>query len=375
MAAAAWAGNRVHGLLKQGFRRFALPSRLGSRAAAAPLPACGIDAVLPGYAASVAAGAVAAAAMVQNLPASLGRTAWSPPACCEETAAHSGAEVVEEIPSEVRVKDSIVRLYQYESCPFCRKVRSCLDYNRIPYEIIEVHPLKKSETKEIAPDYKKVPILRIDTANGRHLQLRDSKTIVRELLGADNPGVGLAVPPPCATPSTGKMWSAEHAVGTVEEQWVRWTDVVLVQCIVLNVYRTMRESAETFSYLLTHPSFPWLAQRSAAFSGTVVMWAVSKSRKRKFGVADEREALYEAVQFFAGAVKTGGGPFLGGAKPGAVDFNVYGILRSAEGCQTERDLFACCADILPWYDAMKEVVGPSCASNVEAVQRGPSKHV
>jgi len=287
---------------------------------------------------------------------------------CQEAPAAS--QVLQEIPGDVQLKSSTVRLYQFESCPFCRKVRSCLDYSKIPYEIVEVHPLSKAETKEIAPDYKKVPILRIDTADGKQLQLRDSKTIVRALLGGGSPGVGAGVPPPGATPSTGKMWPAAEDAGTVEEQWVRWTDLVLVQCIVLNVYRSMDESAETFRYLLTHPSFPWFAQRSAAFSGTVVMWAVAKSRKRKFGVADERTALYEALDAFAAAVKAGGGPFMGGDKPGAVDFNVYGILRSAESCQTERDVLAQCPGILPWYGSMREAVGPSCASNADAVQRG-----
>lgn len=294
-----------------------------------------------------------------------------PASRCEESGAAAGAigrpKVVEAIPPEVSIKDSIVRIYQYESCPFCRKVRSCLDYQKIRYEIVEVHPLKKTEAKEIAPDYKKVPILRIDAPDGQQLQLRDSKTILRALLGSSDPGIGAQVPPPCATPSTGKMWpkDVEPSCG-VEEQWVRWTDMVLVQCIVLNVYRTIEESAETFRYLLTHPSFPWLARRTAAWSGTIVMWGVAKSRKRKFGVPDERVALYEAVDAFAGAVRAGGGRFAGGQRPGAVDFNVYGILRSAEACQTERDIFKHCPGILPWYEGMREAVGPSCAVNAGA---------
>ncbi|CAE8622713.1 unnamed protein product [Polarella glacialis] len=104
----------------------------------------------------------------------------TPAVQCEEVKAASSSlpKVVESIPTEVNLKTSIVRLYQYESCPFCRKVRSCLDYHRIPYEIVEVHPLSKAESKLISPDYVKVPILRIDTADGQSFQLRDSKTIV-----------------------------------------------------------------------------------------------------------------------------------------------------------------------------------------------------
>jgi len=303
------------------------------------------------------------------------RSRLTPAVQCEEVKAASSSlpKVVESIPTEVNLKTSIVRLYQYESCPFCRKVRSCLDYHRIPYEIVEVHPLSKAESKLISPDYVKVPILRIDTADGQSFQLRDSKTIVRALLGPRSPGVSSKVPAPSATASTGKMWPATgQDSGSVEEQWILWTDKVLVQCIVLNVYRNLTESAETFQYLLTHSAFPWFAQRSAAVSGTVVMCALAKYRKRKYEVPDERAALYEACDCFAAAVSTGGSRFLSGEQPGAVDFNVYGILRSAEACQTERDLMQSCPSILPWYSAMEGSVGESQASNARTVKRGPS---
>lgn len=100
------------------------------------------------------------------------------------------------------------------------------------------------------------------------------------------------------------------------------------------------------------------------------MWAVARSRKKKYEVADVRVALYEACELFGDAVQKGGGRFLCGDKPGAPDFNVYGILRSTEGCQTERDIFQNCTLIKPWWDAMNEAVGPSQALNKESVQRG-----
>lgn len=293
-------------------------------------------------------------------------------------------EVVSRIPSSFALDRSGVSLYQYESCPFCRKVRSCLDYHRVPYTIVEVHPLNKKEAKEISSDYKKVPILRIDDPSGRRVQLRDSKAIVLSLLesaGAGNPGVAAGAPAPAATSSTAKMFGVAHALDGVmwpdedkarslEEQWLRWTDLVLVQCIVLNVYRSLDESAETFSYLLTHPSFTWLMSRSAAWAGTAVMWALSKSRKRTFEISDERAALGEAIDEFVKAVLLGGGQFLGGSRPGAVDFNVYGILKSTEGCTTERHILENCKSIVPWYTAMSEVVGSSCAQNLGDVKRG-----
>ena len=58
---------------------------------------------------------------------------------------------------------SKVKLYQYQICPFCNKVKALLDYTRTPYESIEVNPLTKSEIKEnLGSDYTKVPIAVID---------------------------------------------------------------------------------------------------------------------------------------------------------------------------------------------------------------------
>lgn len=48
-------------------------------------------------------------------------------------------------------------LYQYQTCPFCCKVRAFLDYHGISYDIIEVDPVLRQAIKW--SDYKKVPIL------------------------------------------------------------------------------------------------------------------------------------------------------------------------------------------------------------------------
>jgi len=339
-------------------------------------PSAATSAAPSGAAVSTVAVAVAAVAAAASAAAAAG--VYALPLRCE-VAPGVGAplpELVEHLPFDLRRSKGVkVRLYQFESCPFCRKARSCLDFHRIPYEIVEVNPLTKAETKAIAPDYKKVPILRVtcpDDSSGKSkdFQLRDSKTIVRSLFGGEDPGISKKVPPPKPTPSTSKMWSEQTEQGSVEEQWVAWTDGVLVQCIVLNVYRTLREAAETFEYLLTHPSFPWYAQRSAAMSGTVVMWGVAMRRKSKYDISDVRAALFEALEEYAGAVQAGGGKFLGGKKPGSVDFNVFGILRSTESTQTERDIMEKCPAIVPWFTSMMEVVGPSCAINAGDIHRG-----
>ena len=61
-------------------------------------------------------------------------------------------ERVEQVP-----KLGKVTLYQYQTCPFCCKVRTFLDYYGIDYEIVEVNPLMRRELS--FSKYKKVPIV------------------------------------------------------------------------------------------------------------------------------------------------------------------------------------------------------------------------
>ena len=56
---------------------------------------------------------------------------------------------------------SKVTLYQYDVCPFCNKVKAYLDYRGIPYDVVEVNPLTKSEIK-FSKEYTKVPIVTVD---------------------------------------------------------------------------------------------------------------------------------------------------------------------------------------------------------------------
>lgn len=55
-------------------------------------------------------------------------------------------------------------LYQYQTCPFCCKVRAFLDYYGISYDIVEVDPVLRQSIKW--SEYKKVPILLAKVENG-----------------------------------------------------------------------------------------------------------------------------------------------------------------------------------------------------------------
>ena len=50
-----------------------------------------------------------------------------------------------------------IKLYQYQTCPFCCKTRAFLDYYGINYEVVEVNPLFRREIK--FSKYRKVPFI------------------------------------------------------------------------------------------------------------------------------------------------------------------------------------------------------------------------
>ncbi|KAF8819912.1 prostaglandin-E synthase [Cardiosporidium cionae] len=260
------------------------------------------------------------------------------------------------IPKELDLRQTRNTLYQYDSCPFCRKVRCCLDLYKIPYQVVEVHPIFKKEVK-FSPDYKKVPLLVIQSAHSDRssnapsceeiskdasaIILKDSKIIVHSLMKHE-----------------GSILTDSKAQD-IELAWIKWTDTWLVQLIVMNIYRTLSESATTFAYLLTHPSFSFYEKYLGVSMGTFIMWLVSYKKRKQYAVTNEREDLYNALNLFVDAV--GAKKFHGGEKPNACDIAVFGILRSIHGFQCEEDVFKG-SNIGTWYEHMQDVVGPSSQS-------------
>eukprot|EP00929_Paragymnodinium_shiwhaense_P101166 TRINITY_DN64040_c0_g1_i1.p1 TRINITY_DN64040_c0_g1~~TRINITY_DN64040_c0_g1_i1.p1 ORF type:complete len:397 (-),score=94.91 TRINITY_DN64040_c0_g1_i1:264-1454(-) len=299
--------------------------------------------------------------------------------------------LIEDLPTDLA--NWTFTLFQYESCPFCRKARAVLDYHKVSYEVVEVNPLSKRELRGFAKDYSKVPILQLrHKTTGEAIQLRDSKRIVDRCMltlgGTSRPDLSaIGIGAPEATPQTTAMWPGpapkedakepakpQPAGATgVEELWVQWSDKVLVQLVVCNVYRTLAEARETMDYLLTNPEMRknTIEMFLAYWSGAVVMRILASVRQRKFKVENEREALYEALERFASEV--GDKPFLAGNKPGRADFNIYGVMRSCEGFPTERDARAKAPRFAAWYNRMEKIIGPSRATfrGGEASVRAP----
>jgi microsomal prostaglandin-E synthase 2 len=245
-----------------------------------------------------------------------------------------GEQDEHELPTSLNeLRNARIVLYQYETCPFCNKLRAYLDYWRIPYQVVEVNPVGK---RELAfSSYRKVPVLLV---NG--IQLNDSGDIIKRLERITEPECNL------------------------NTRWFDWIDSWFVHTLPPNIYRTRKEALETFDYIAEKENFsPW--QRfTIRYIGAAAMYVVSRRLKKKYDIVDERQALYTACRDWLTAVGWPNRRFLGGAQPCAADIAMFGVLRSIEGFTAFRELTMQVPEMIAWYQVMKQQVGPSARIDV-----------
>lgn len=123
-------------------------------------------------------------------------------------------------------------LYQYQICPFCNKVKTVLDFFKIPYSVVEVNPLTKAEIK-FSKDYRKVPIARLEGGE----VVNDSGAIVdrvKDLIQQKK-----------LRPST-EVSAFFSEDGT---RWADWADKKLAVLLFPNITRNFSEAYQAFTYV------------------------------------------------------------------------------------------------------------------------------
>jgi microsomal prostaglandin-E synthase 2 len=225
-------------------------------------------------------------------------------------------------------------LYQYQTCPFCTKVRTFLDFHNIPYSVVEVDPLRKGEIA--FSKYKKVPICVV-----QGVQLTESSEIISTILSL-LPGVRAQV-------------SAKEAA--TDATWCKWVDDHLVHFLPANIYRTPTEAIESFDYLLD-PQYSFSASErfAARYIGASVMYLVTRYKlNKKYNITQPREQFYAAVNEWIGAL--GDRDFMSGThRPSRADLAVYATVRSVEGTAVFGDLLQN-THMERWYRSMQAAVG------------------
>jgi len=273
-----------------------------------------------------------------------------------ETAAPQGEVDEYAKPTALKGLPKSITLYQYDVCPFCCKVKAVLDYHKLPYTVVEVNPLSKSELKWST--YKKVPVVKLDEE-----VVTGSSGIVSRLTAEVEAArkAGKAAPRPKGV-----------AAGVSAEEelvWRQWVDERLVKIMTANIYRNWNEAWETFTYITEQTNWSWGTRELARWSGALIMWQVGKKMPVKYGIeGDLREALYKLCNEWVDAVGPSR-PFLGGAAPNMADLSVFGVLRAIARTPAFNDMMTHSC-IAPWYKRMEEAVGPSARVGTEGSSWG-----
>lgn len=87
--------------------------------------------------------------------------------------------IARKIVNENDKSDLNLVLFQYQTCPFCCKVRAFLDYSGLTYTVVEVDSVLRQSIKW--SPYKKVPSLLARKKDGTYVQLTESSRIISVL--------------------------------------------------------------------------------------------------------------------------------------------------------------------------------------------------
>ncbi|XP_060065174.1 prostaglandin E synthase 2-like [Ylistrum balloti] len=291
-------------------------------------------------------------------------------------------------------------LYQYQTCPFCCKLRALLDYYGLSYDVVEVNSVLRSEIKW--SQYKKVPILVFQAqGNEEQIQLNDSSVVMSILytylldptktvnvIKSFYPQVEVfdEVKNKNVNDFLNKyaiMYQEDASDGRTTEQqmeertWRTWTDKTLVHMLSPNVYRTPSEALQAFRYFSEvgewENVFSFPMRMFVIYTGATAMYFLGKVLKKRYNLHnDVRVSLYNECDVWVKAVGRNR-KFLGGDKPNLADLSVYGVLSSIEGCDAFKDTLER-TKIKPWYNRMKNAVQRhEGIGTLQAVQRQTSK--
>ncbi|CAH1155568.1 unnamed protein product [Phaedon cochleariae] len=271
-------------------------------------------------------------------------------------------------------------LFQYQTCPFCCKVRAFLDYYGISYDIVEVDPVLRQSIKW--SPYKKVPILVAKTDQG-YQPMNDSTMIISALAtyltdtNKDIPDITKCFPSITFIDDDGVKRNeimnryflmlsnqssqlVDEKYSNEERKWRKWADNVLVHTLSPNVYRTTDEALQAFNWFSEigewERNFPTWERYLIIYVGAAAMWLIGKRLKKRHGLKDDvRQSLYDECNTWTRAITAKGTPYMGGDKPNLADLAVYGVLSSIEGCRTFKDILEN-TKIQRWYNSMQKAV-------------------
>jgi microsomal prostaglandin-E synthase 2 len=291
-------------------------------------------------------------------------------------AQRDGVKLARKVVSQVDKLGLDLRLYQYQACPYCSKVRSFLDYYGLSYEVVEVNSVTRSQLK-FAKGYRKVPVMTTAKTEDNLVESSQIISVLKSYLILPKRSFDevLEYYPKHETIENGKpvvsypnkffimreeqqLSPVEMQAAREEREWREWVDEKFIHIISPNVYRSFGESLETFRYFDKigewERNFPMWERYMAIYLGATAMYFISKRLKKRHGITNEREAMLTAFKEFLSAK----GPdrvFLGGDEPNLADLALHGAITSFLGTTTFQELKEQC-EIGKWFYAVDKAV-------------------
>ena len=214
----------------------------------------------------------------------------------------------------------MITLYQFQSCPFCSKVRALLNFTKQPYEVVEVTPFGMKELD--FTDHKKVPVLK----DGDKV-IVESANIIEYL----------------------NQHYAKLAVNDEDKKWTDWVDNTLVHYLPALIHPDFKTSLQNFKNIIQPDQFGPIKGAFIRFAGALAMPKVARKMKAKYHIEDANKEFLEAIDHW---VNDGlkGQRFYGGESPNFVDCSVFGVLRSGHQLGVIKPAKDYNKDFALWYD-------------------------
>ena len=192
----------------------------------------------------------------------------------------------------------MITLYQFESCPFCSKVRALLNYIEQPFNVVEVSPFGMKELE--FTDHKKVPVLKDDDK-----VITESANIIEYV----------------------NEHFAKFTVDEKSKEWTDWIDNTLVHYLPALIHPNFRTSLKNFGNIIKPGQFGWLKTKFVRFVGALAMPKVANKMKTKYNIENAETEYLTAIDHWSNN-GLNGKKFFGGDKPDFVDCSVFGVLNS-----------------------------------------------
>jgi len=207
-------------------------------------------------------------------------------------------------------------------------VRSAARYTKTTIALTEVNPLTKAEIK-FSETHRKVPIAVFDDGS----IVVESAAIVDELLRRSPPSEDFA---------------SESA-----RTWAAWATHELAPMVYPNLTKTYGECRRALSY--ADGAFGPMDALLIKHVGALGMSLAHGKIKRKYGIEDERAALFEKLATWEARI--GDRPFRGGDAPDLADVAVHGVLGAVAGLPARDDVVEAHPKIGAWLERVEAALG------------------